>query len=97
MERWHDSDMCSNKFFYITSIRDPWSRLKSNAAAHPSFNSNNISEWQQKFTLLNSGHSIQGGSPSVDNWYIRSFLGKKDFYLPLGQITPAHLKKAKSI
>jgi len=96
-ERWlFPTDLCVEAFVYVTCLRDPVKRIKSSVKFHKEQSEKLVTEWATKHEFF-SHAPVSKGTPSVDNFYVRSFAGKDVFLKRLGQVTPADLEAAKAI
>ena len=96
-ERWlWPQEICIQKFIYMTCFRDPISRIKSSLRFHRLQQPKVVMSWAES-NSFNPASPISNGSPTVDNFYIRSLSGKSVYTKHLGQITTADLERAKNV
>lgn len=94
VERWlWPQELCREHFLFMTCLRDPMSRIKSNIKFHRLQSPQLVMDWATK-QFFNPAAPISNGSPSVDNFYVRSFAGQKTYLKPLGEVTVNDLSKA---
>jgi hypothetical protein len=97
IERWiFPAEICPSKFIYMTCFRDPISRIKSAVKFHKRQTEKVIMKWATE-NAFNRLAPISTGSPSVDNYYVRSFGGPKVFRKKLGTITRDDLLVATNV
>jgi hypothetical protein len=94
-ERWLDGELCPERFFYVTVLRDPIKRIESNCR-YEYVQPADALRWLTAETYLPEETRIYIGTAAVDNFYIRTLCGPDVFHLPFGSITRAHLELAKS-
>ena len=96
IERWiYPQEICPDQFIYITCLRDPVSRIKSSVKFHVRQTEDMVVSWATKHEF-NAAAPISTGSPSVDNFYTRSFAGKITYLKPLGSVNDLDLAVAKA-
>ena len=78
-------------FIYMTCFRDPISRIKSSLRFHRLQQPKVVMSWAES-NSFNPASPISNGSPTVDNFYIRSLSGKSVYTKHLGQITTRDLE-----
>jgi len=84
IERWiFPHEICTTTFIYMTCLRNPISRIKSSIKFHVKQTEAQVVHWATKHEFSASA-PISTGSPSVDNFYVRSFAGK-EAYLKVGK------------
>jgi len=93
-ERWLDSELCPDRFFYVTVLRDPIKRIESNCR-YEYIQPPDALKWLTAETYLPEETRVYIGTAAVDNFYIRTLCGPDVFHLPYGSITRAHLETAK--
>ena len=97
IERWiYPQEICTDKFLYMTCLRHPVSRIKSSVKFHAKQTEEMVVNWATKHTFQPAA-PVSTGSPSVDNFYIRSFAGISTYMKKQGEITTEDLDTAKSI
>jgi hypothetical protein len=97
VERWlFPSDLCLNSFIYITCLRDPVKRIKSSIKFHREQSEALVTDWATTHEFFPHA-PISKGSPSVDNFYVRSFAGKATYLKKLGLVTAQDLEEAQAI
>ena len=97
MERWlWPNEICRERYIYMTCLRDPIGRIKSSIKFHRLQTPQIIESWATT-DFFNPAAPISNGSPSVDNFYVRSFAGKNVYMKPLGQVNANDLSIAKQL
>lgn len=100
VERWFDAAYfddvtCRARFFFVTCLREPLARLRSHLAFE-NITTADAMRWSGA-TDVTRGDPVRRGTAVVDNFYIRSLLGREAFFgIPAGDVTSAHLHRAKA-
>jgi len=98
VERWLDTRLVGScpHFFFATVVRRPVDRFIS----HCRFErvaADRAMAWANQGSVpfrLDEPSSVQRGPAVVDNFYLRSFLGRRGFFLPVGALNDTHLLEA---
>jgi len=90
--RYFDANLCP-QFRYLTILRHPIKRIISNMVFQ-AYRPSDIMQWARHDS---KAVRFYGGTPIVDNYYIRVLNGPDLYFAPLGSIRREHLERAKEI
>jgi hypothetical protein len=99
-ERWLDPIMCPHRFLYITVLRDPIKRIESNCRFER-IQPEDAIRWLTETSCIHKcpreheDTRVFVGTPSVDNFYVRSLAGPEVFHRSFGQVQRSDLEEAK--
>lgn len=95
VERWlFPPEICVDRFVYVTVLRDPITRVQSSVRFHRQQSPQLALQWATHHSF-SSEAPISNGSPSVDNFYVRTLAGRAAYTRPLGHLTDADLTAAR--
>lgn len=93
------TEHCFDSFDYVTVLRDPVSRLRSQlerrSAHRPNARLRSLLSQPRVFNV--SASSSLMGTAAIDNYLIRLLVGPSAFFLPLGGINSTHLHTAVEV